>query len=92
MNIGITNPRNEISTWLVKKKKKKKKLILFTINQRYLKQYVLKHLQKHDHKFAVYTDRSKSKLGLGLILVGNNLKIEYSLPPLLLFMLYNYMP
>ena len=50
------------------------------INPNVLKQQALAHMQCHDNLHPVYTDGSKSELGVGFAAVSRNFKILSSLP------------
>ena len=51
-----------------------------TIDPRVLKQQALAHMQCHNNLHPIYTDGSKSELGVGFAVVSRNFKVLSSLP------------
>ena len=44
-----------------------------------LKQFLLKHKKKHAQQYEIYTDGSKTSVGVGFAIVSTDFKYKYSL-------------
>ena len=83
-NLKIVLMKNILPPWIIKRPKicdslyNLPKKILCSPDE--LRQYTLKHLAKHNDKIPIYTDGSKSENGVGFAVVGNDFKIQSSLP------------